>query len=95
MMKALVKAWIARLPALLRRLGPYAAIELLLPGGSIIALLIWLCRHRANAGVPPATARAALIRESIGIPPHLSLPPFDGAVLIYSTHTNQHVVSRS
>jgi len=95
-MKALLKAWIARLPALLRRLGPYAAIELLLPGGSVIALLIWLCRHRAKFGVPPASARAAAqIRESIGIPPHLSLPPFDGPVLIYSTHTNQHVVSRS
>jgi len=42
--------WIARLPALLRSLGPYAAIELLLPGGSVIALLIWLYRHRANVG---------------------------------------------
>jgi len=49
-MKALLKLWFARLPALLRGLGPYAAIELLLPGGSIIALLIWLCRHRANVG---------------------------------------------
>jgi hypothetical protein len=42
--------WIARLPALLRSLGPYAAIELLLPGGSVIALLIWVYRHRANVG---------------------------------------------
>jgi hypothetical protein len=47
-MKALFKLWFAHLPALLRGLGPYAAIELLLPGGSIIALIIWLCRHRAN-----------------------------------------------
>jgi hypothetical protein len=29
-MKALLNRWIARLPALLRSLGPYAAIELLL-----------------------------------------------------------------
>jgi hypothetical protein len=49
-MKALLNRWFARLPALLRGLGPYAAIELLLPGGSIIALLIWLCRHRVNVG---------------------------------------------
>ena len=49
-MKALLKPWFARLPALLRGLGPYVAIELLLPGGSIIALLIWLCRHRAKVG---------------------------------------------
>jgi hypothetical protein len=33
-----------------RRLGPYAAIELLLPGGTLIALLVWLYRrHRARA----------------------------------------------
>jgi hypothetical protein len=47
-MKALLNFWITRLPALLRDLGPYAAIELLLPGGSVIALLFWLCRHRAT-----------------------------------------------
>ena len=47
-MKARLNPWIARLPALLRGLGPYAAIELLLPGGSVIALLVWLYRQRAN-----------------------------------------------
>ena len=31
----------------MRELGPYAAVELLLPGGSVIALLLWLYRrHR-------------------------------------------------
>ena len=29
-----------------RALGPYLAIELVLPGGSIVALLLWLYRHR-------------------------------------------------
>ena len=47
-MKALLNPWIARLTASLRSLGPYAAIELLLPGGSVIALLIWLYRHRTR-----------------------------------------------
>jgi hypothetical protein len=47
-MKALLNPWIARPPAVLRGLGPYAAIELLLPGGSGIALLIWLYRQRAH-----------------------------------------------
>ena len=81
-MKALLNPWLARLTALLRGLGPYAAIELLLPGGSVIALLIWLYRHRTNVGkrrhvFPPPSARpAAVIRESIGIPPPLSLSPF-------------------
>jgi len=28
-----------------RELGPYAAVELLLPGGSVIALLMWLYRR--------------------------------------------------
>jgi hypothetical protein len=62
-MKALLNPWVARLLVLLRGLGPYAAIELLLPGGSVIALLIWLYRHRANAGqrrleFPTPSARA-------------------------------------
>jgi hypothetical protein len=81
--KALLDPWIARLPALLRGLGLYAAIELLLPGGSLIALLIWLYRHRASVGqrvhqlAPASTRAAAVISGSPAIPPHLSLPPFD------------------
>jgi hypothetical protein len=34
--------WRERIVRFLRVLGPYAAIELLLPGGSLIALLFWL-----------------------------------------------------
>jgi len=75
-MKALLNLWFARLPALLRSVGPYAAIELLLPGGSIIALLIWLFRQRANVGAQAWDARAlartaAVISEPIGIPSRL------------------------
>ena len=32
----------------LRRLGPYALLELLMPGGTILALLLYLYRHRMN-----------------------------------------------
>jgi len=33
----------------LRQVGPYAAIELLLPGGSLLVILLWLYRrHRAR-----------------------------------------------
>jgi hypothetical protein len=39
-----------------RSLGPYLAIELLLPGGSLIALLVWLYRTYARA--PNSQARA-------------------------------------
>jgi len=46
----------------LRSLGPYAAIELLLPGGSLIALSLWAYRHRSELAARlrrPAPARAA------------------------------------
>jgi len=33
----------------LRSLGPYLAVELFLPGGSIVALLLWTYRHRTAA----------------------------------------------
>lgn len=49
-MKALLSPLIGRLLVLLRNLGPYAAIELLLPGGSIVALLYWWYRQRVRAG---------------------------------------------
>ena len=81
-MKALLNPWIARLLGLLRGLGPYAAIELLLPGGSVIALLIWLYRHRANAGqrrheFPPTSERAAAV---------ISYVLFDGVKFRSSSH---------
>ena len=40
--------------AILKELAPYAAIELILPGGTIIAILLWLYRRRraATARVP-------------------------------------------
>lgn len=44
---------IAKMIALGRAIGPYVAIEILLPGGSLIALLLWLYRvkqRRSNPG---------------------------------------------
>ena len=35
-------AFLDRLAGRVRSLGPYLAIELLLPGGSVVALLLWL-----------------------------------------------------
>ena len=32
----------------LKALAPYALIELVLPGGSVVALLLWLYRRRKN-----------------------------------------------
>jgi hypothetical protein len=33
----------------LRELAPYALIELVLPGGSVLAILLWLYRRQRNA----------------------------------------------
>ena len=42
------KGWKGRIVRAVRVLGPYAAIELLLPGGSVIALLLWLYQRRRS-----------------------------------------------
>jgi hypothetical protein len=44
--RVMAAAWIARGAAVLKTLGPYVALGLLLPGRSLIALLRWLSRHR-------------------------------------------------
>jgi hypothetical protein len=35
--------------AKLREFAPYALLELVLPGGSLMALALWLYRRQANA----------------------------------------------
>jgi hypothetical protein len=37
--------WITRGITGLRELGPYALVELVVPGGSVLAVLIWLYRR--------------------------------------------------
>jgi hypothetical protein len=49
-MKALFGPFIGRVLVLVRSVGPYAAIELLLPGGSMVALLYRWYRHRVSVG---------------------------------------------
>jgi hypothetical protein len=39
---AKLSGWKGRVVRFVRVLGPYAAIELLLPGGSLVAFLLWL-----------------------------------------------------
>lgn len=36
--------------ARLKALAPYALIELIMPGGSVMALLLWLYRRRKSFG---------------------------------------------
>lgn len=35
-----------RLSAQLQAYGPYAAIGMIVPGGSLILVSIWVCKHR-------------------------------------------------
>ncbi len=37
--------WLSRLAGRAGALGPYLLIELILPGGSVLALLLWLYRR--------------------------------------------------
>jgi hypothetical protein len=48
-------AWAPVVFARLREFGPYAMMELLLPGGSVLALTVWLYRRRKKV---PALARS-------------------------------------
>jgi len=48
-------AWAAVVFARLKDLAPYAMIELLLPGGSVVALTLWFYRRRRKV---PALARS-------------------------------------
>jgi hypothetical protein len=43
---------ISRFAGTLRELGPYTAIALILPGGSLIALAAWSFRHRPRGAAP-------------------------------------------
>jgi hypothetical protein len=47
-MRELFSPLVDRVLVLVRILGPYAAIELLLPGGTMVALLYWWYRQRVR-----------------------------------------------
>ena len=53
--------------AMLKSVGPYALVELVLPGGTLLALLLWLYRHRHAAGEGRgASSRSAFLVERAG-----------------------------
>lgn len=51
---------IAKIFAAIRQVAPYLAIELLLPGGSLVALILWLLKNRARLRNGLATARSSV-----------------------------------
>ena len=54
-----------RLANTLRELGPYTAIALILPGGSLIALAAWSFRHRPRGAAP--LGRLFVVLAAFGI----------------------------
>lgn len=58
-----------RIATALRTIGPYAAIELLLPGGSLVALSLWGYRNRSKLA---ARAHRAFSRQKRSDTQHLS-----------------------
>jgi hypothetical protein len=57
----------------LRDCGPYVLIELLLPGGTLVALLLWLSRRFMRGGLDTVrqhTFRRALHKATINAKPH-------------------------
>jgi hypothetical protein len=54
--------WLSRHYRALRTLGPYAVVELVVPGGSLIVLSLWAIRHRAWLA---AYARRAFARTNL------------------------------
>ena len=52
-----------RLVSVLRELGPYGAMALILPGGSLIALALWMSQHRSSG---EALRRPLLIIAVLG-----------------------------
>jgi hypothetical protein len=53
-----------------RNASPYLAVELLLPGGSVIALLMWLFRHRFKNGMPGIGRRSWIQSLASRLSPH-------------------------
>jgi hypothetical protein len=51
---------VERIVRQLRSLGPYFAVALFLPGGSIVALLLWIYRNRTAAPTSGKVAHVTL-----------------------------------
>jgi len=60
-----LSAYAAAVVAKLRDLAPYALIELVLPGGSVMALLLWLYRGRKTTWV--ATGASPYVGDGMAV----------------------------
>ena len=60
-------SWKARLGRSMRELGAYSGIVLILPGGSLIALSVWMLRHRAWLAARTRRGLAAILAFCVGL----------------------------
>ena len=56
-----------RLVRSIRELGAYPAIALMLPGGTLIALSLWMLRHRTWLAARARRGLAALLAFAVGL----------------------------
>lgn len=63
-MTATIAAYVRFLGRILRSSGPYLFLELLLPGGTLFALLLFYYRRRQGAGTLPPWSRR--LERSLG-----------------------------
>ena len=59
--------WIIRLVGVMRALGPYAAIELILPGGTLLACSLWAYRRRSWLAAHARRALGAVAGFAVGL----------------------------
>jgi hypothetical protein len=56
-----------RLVRSIRELGSYSAIVLMLPGGTLIALSLWMLRHRTWLAARARRGLATLLAFAVGL----------------------------
>jgi hypothetical protein len=69
--------WLARGVSAVRAIGPYAAIEIILPGGTLLAFLLWLYRRRQH-GAPLRSAVVGCLSKMRAVWPSMSSPGLSG-----------------
>jgi hypothetical protein len=62
-------SWRVRLARPIRELGSYAAIVLIVPGGSLIALTLWMWRHHTWLVARTRRGLAAILAFCVGLIP--------------------------
>jgi hypothetical protein len=60
-----ISGWLGILGRLGQKAGPYLLLEMLLPGGTLFALLLFLYRRRKPGGVGAAQQAVAMARRTL------------------------------